>query len=121
MERLNIPWRDNGGGMNFGEVDTLSQQIDLQALHDYSKAVRERTHDIVSEINKVDLDVTLTPGRAKVIAIDKGLAHSGADELAKWYSGWSKGKCLMIFGLTHPFQHVGEMGVIASLLGIVFE
>jgi len=121
MERLNIPWRDNGGGMNFGEVDTLSQQIDLQALHDYSKAVRERTHDIVSEINKVDLDVTLTPERAKVIAIDKGLAHSGADELAKWYSGWSKGKCLMIFGLTHPFQHVGEMGVIASLLGIVFE
>ena len=121
MERLNIPWRDNGGGMNFGEVDTLSQQIDLQALHEYSKAVRVRTHEIVSEISKVDLDATLTPERARVIATDKGLAHSGADELAKWYTGWSKGKCLMVFGLTHPFQHVGEMGVIASLLGIVFE
>jgi len=26
----------------------------------------------------------------------------------------------MNFGLTHPFQHVGEMDVIASLLGIEF-
>jgi hypothetical protein len=83
--------------------------------------VRERSHGIVSEISKVDLDATISPERAKAIVIDGGLAHSNADELSKWYSGWSKGKCLMIFGLTHPFQHVGEMGVIAGLLGIVFE
>jgi hypothetical protein len=121
MQRLNIPWKDNGGGMNFAEVEDLSKRIDLQALHDYSKAVRIRTHEIVGEINKVDLDATLTPERARVIAIDQGLAHSGADDLAKWYTGWSKGKSLMVFGLTHPFEHVGEMGVIASLLGIVFE
>jgi hypothetical protein len=107
--------------MNFSEVDDLSVRIDLQALHDYSKAVRVRTNKIVNGISKVDLAATLTPERAKVITVDEGLAHSGADQLAKWYTGWSKGKCLMIFGLTHPFEHVGEMGVIASLLGIVFE
>lgn len=121
MKSLNLPWRDNGSGMNFSEVDDLSQRIDLQALHDYSMAVRVRTHEIVNEISMMDLDTTISPERAKAIVIDEGLAHSDAEELAKWYTGWSKGKCLMNFGLTHPYQHVGEMGVIAGLLGIVFE
>jgi hypothetical protein len=121
MQRMNVPWRHNGGGMIFAEVDDLSQRIDLQALHEYSKAVQRRTREIVSQIAKVDLDETLQPDRVRVIIIDEGLAHSEAADLVKWYTGWSKGKCLMTFGLTHPFQHVGEMGVIASLLGIVFE
>lgn len=121
MQKLYVPWRDNGGGMNFAEVDELSLRIDLQALHNYSMAVRVRTHEIVSEIEKVDLDETINPERARSIAFDEGLAHSDAEGLANWYTGWSKGKSLMIFGLTHPFQHVGVMGVIASLLGIVFE
>jgi hypothetical protein len=121
MERMNIPWRHNGGGMTFAEVDDLSQRIDLRALHDYSISVRSRTHEIVSRIDVVDLDKTLEPKRLQVIFMNEGLAHSDADERVKWYSGWSKGKCLMNFGLTHPFQHLGEMGVIASLLGIAFE
>jgi hypothetical protein len=121
MKRLNLPWRHNGGGMNFSEVDNLSQRIDLQALQEYSMAVRVRSHGIISEISKVDLDATISPERAIAIVIGGSLAHSNAEELVKWYTGWSKGKCLMVFGLTHPFQHIGEMGVIAGLLGIVFE
>lgn len=37
------------------------------------------------------------------------------------YPGWSKGKSRMNLGRTHPYQHVGEVGVIAVLLGIEFE
>jgi hypothetical protein len=121
MKRLNLPWRDNGGGMDFSEVDDLSQRIDLPALHDYSLAVKTRTQGIVSEICKVNLDALISAERAKAIMIDGGLAHSNPEDLVQWYTGWSKGKCLMLFGLTHPFQHVGEMGIIASLLGIEFE
>jgi hypothetical protein len=119
--RLKISWRHNGGGMTFDEVDDLNQRIDLQALHEYSGAVRIRTREIVSRINLVNLDETLQPERLKVIFGNEGLAHSEVDEQVNWYSGWSKGKCLLNLGLTHSFQHVGEMGVIASLLGIVFE
>jgi hypothetical protein len=121
MKKLHLPWRHNGGGMNFTEVEDLSQRIDLQGLHDYSLAVKAQTQKIVSEIGKVDLDALITQERARAIIIDAGLAHSNPEELVNWYTGWSKGKCLMLFGLTHPFQHVGEMGVIASLLGIEFE
>ena len=121
MKKLHLPWRDNGGGMNFTEVEDLSQRIDLQVLHAYSLAVKAQTQKIVTEIGKVDLDGLISQERARTIMIDAGLAHSNPEELVNWYTGWSKGKCLMLFGLTHPFQHVGEMGVIASLLGIEFE
>jgi hypothetical protein len=119
--RLKIPWRHNGGGMTFDEVDDLNRRIDMQELHNYSNAVRVWTNEIVTNIHLLDLDETLKPERLKVIFVEEGLALSDADERIKWYSGWSKGKCLLNLGLTHPFLHVGEMGVITSLLGIVFE
>jgi hypothetical protein len=121
MQRMNVPWRHHGSGMNFAEVDELDQRIDLQALHDYSSAVQVRTHEIIAQLAQVDLDAILQPERARMIVIDEGLAHSQAAELAEWYAGWSNGKFLMNHGLTHSYQHVGEIGVIASLLGVVFD
>jgi hypothetical protein len=121
MERMNAPWRHHGSGMSFEDVDALSQRIDLPALHDYSLAVKKRSQEIIAQMDGVDLEATLSLEYTRKVVIDEGLAHSGADDLAKHYSGWSKGKCLMLYALTHPYQHVGEMGVIASLLGVVFD
>lgn len=121
VQRMNVPLRHHGSGMTFAEVDDLNQRIDLQALREYSRAVQIRTLEILDQINQVDLAAVIQPERARLIVIDEGLAHSNAKELAENYTGWSKGKCLMAFGLTHSFEHVGEIGVIASLLGVVFE
>ena len=121
LQKLNVPWRHHGSGMNFVEVDDLNQRIDLGALYEYGRTVQVRTRDIVTHIDEVDLDTKLQPERVRAIVIDEGLAHPAALDLVDVYTGWTKGKCLMNFGLTHPYQHVGEMGVIASLLGIVFD
>jgi hypothetical protein len=120
MQKMNVPWRHHGSGMNFEEVDDLDRRIDLQALHEYSSAVQVRTHEIIGQIDRVDLDAILPPERVQAIVVDEGLAHSDPAGLAKNYTGWSRGKCLMNFGMTHPYQHVGEIGVIASLLGVEF-
>ena len=121
MERMQVPWRHHGSEMSFQEVDDLSQRIDLQALQAYSKAVQDRTREIVNLIHLVDLDASMSEERVRTIVVDEGLAHSQAEGFVKNYTGWSKGRCLMNFALTHPYQHVGEIGVIASLLGVVFE
>jgi hypothetical protein len=121
MERMNLPWRHHGSGMTFAEVDELSQRADLPALQGYLEAVRARTREVVTEIEWDDLDATLDADRLRMILVDEGLAHLQAEALLANYLGWSKGKCLMNFGLTHPYQHVGEIGVIASLLGVVFD
>ncbi len=121
MQRMNIPWRHNGSEMNFDEVDDLNQRIDLQALREYSSAVQIRTREIVSQLSYEGLDVIMEEPRLRMILFDEGLAHPRAAGLLENYLGWTKGKCLMNFGMTHPYQHVGEIGVIASLLGVEFD
>ena len=120
MQKMNVPLRHNGSDMNFAEVDDLSQRINLQALHEYSKAVQIRTREIVSQLTYDNLDSIMEEKYLRVILFDEGLAHPKAAGLLDNYLGWTKGKCLMNFGMTHPYQHVGEIGVIASLLGVDF-
>lgn len=121
MQRMNLPWRHHGSGMTFAEVDELNQRIDLRALQGYAEAVRVRTRTIVTQLDWEALDATMDAERLSMILVGEGLAHSHAEELLANYLGWTKGKCLMNFGLTHSYQHVGEIGVIASLLGIEFD
>lgn len=120
MQRLNIPWRHSGSGMTFAEVDELNQRIDLLALRHYSDTVQAHTREVIEQLDPSTLDLVMEQERLRVILVEEGLAHSNPNDLISTYLGWTKGKCLMHFGLTHSFQHVGEIDVIASLLGIVF-
>ncbi len=117
-EKMDLPWRHHGSGMSFEEVDQLNARVDLQALRGYSAAVQRRTREIIGSLDAIDLDGVLQAGRLRQILVEEGLAHSQPDDFLQTYLGWTRGKCLMNFGLTHPYQHVGEMGVIAGLLGI---
>ncbi|HZU86350.1 MAG TPA: DinB family protein [Anaerolineaceae bacterium] len=121
MQKMDLPWRHHGGEMTFAEVDDLNRRIDLPALREYSQAVQARTHEIIAQIHLVNLDDTLQEAHVRAVIIDEGLAHSQPEGFIKTYSGWTKGKCLMNLGLTHPYQHLGEISVIASLLGVVFD
>jgi hypothetical protein len=119
--QLNFPWRHNGSGMDFDEVDELDRRLDLEALHSYAGAVTGRTRAVViAQLDAIDLDATLQEGALRRILFDEGLAHPRSGGLLANYLGWTKGKCLFNFALTHPYQHVGEIGVLASLLGVDF-
>ena len=121
MERMDYPLRHHGSEMALAEVDELSQRIDLSALYEYSQAVQVRTREIINTLDPRDLDAQMSEDRLRKIVIDEGLAHVDAEGFIKNYLGWTKGKCLMNFGLTHPYQHLGEIGVIASLVGVEFD
>lgn len=120
MTRLNLPWRHNGSGMSMPEVDELSQRIDVEALQAYNAAVQVRTRAVVSQLTPAKLDETLGKDRLQTILVTEGLAHSEPEALLQNYLGWTVGKAVMTFGLTHPFQHLGEIEVIATLQGVDF-
>jgi hypothetical protein len=121
MQKVKVPWRHLGSGMTFAEVDELDVRIDVQSLHGYSDAVQKRTREIINQLDPEILETTLEEERLRTILFDEGLAYSNSPEILKNYLGWTRGKCLMNFGMTHPYQHVGEIGVIASLLGVSFD
>jgi DinB superfamily len=118
LAHLNLPWRHHGNAMTSSEVDELNRRVDLAALQGYGQAVGRRTHAIVNQLDPASLDDLLTPERVRLVLIDEGVAHPQAAGLIENYSGLSKGRMLFNHGLTHSFQHVGEMDVIASLLGV---
>lgn len=120
-EKMNIPWRHHGTEMTFAEVDELNQRIDLDALHGYSQAVQARTRTIVATLEETDLDAVMEENKLRHLMVDEGVAHSHPEAFIQNYLGWSKGKCLMLFGLTHPYQHLGEIEVLASLVGVEFD
>jgi hypothetical protein len=121
MERMKIPWQHHASEMNSEEVDILSEKIDLSALHDYARVVQARTREIVPTLTLTGLKEVMEEDRLRQILIDEGLAHSNPEGFIQNYLGWSKSKCLMTFGLTHPFQHIGEIETIATLLGVSFD
>jgi hypothetical protein len=118
LDKLGIPLRHNGYAMTKDEVDELSQQINLDALHGYSNAIRGNTLAIVAGLELPMLQETLTRQRVARVLIDEGLAGPRAEGLVDNYTGWSKAKCLMSLGLSHSYYHAGEMNVICSLLGL---
>jgi len=120
MARMNLPWRHHGTNMTFDEVDELNQRIDLEALHGYSLAVEACTRAAVPTLDELDLDAGMGETRLRQILVDEKLAHSEAEGFIQNYLGWSRGKCLMSFCLTHSYLHLGEMEVLASLIGVDF-
>lgn len=121
MQRMSVPWRHNGGGMTSAEVDEFDQRINLDALNGYSKAVCARTRAIVAELDRFDLDAPIGEPHLRKVLFEEGLAHPNATGLLQSYFGLTKGKCLFTLCLIHSYQHVGEIDVIAGLLGIAFE
>lgn len=121
MTQMNLPWRHHGGAMTLTEVDELNTTIDLAGLQRYMQAVHNRTRTIVATIDQTTLSQSLDPAFVRQVVVNEGLGLRNHDDLAANYASWDKGKCLLTFGLTHPFQHLGEMETIASMLDIVWE
>jgi hypothetical protein len=116
--KMKVPHRHNGTGMTLDEVDALSRTIELGALRGYSEAVSLRTLAVIPTIDSATLDGTLDETKVRRVLLEEGVAGPNAAWLVDSFTGWTKGQCLMHFGLTHGYQHVGEMGVLAALLDV---
>jgi hypothetical protein len=117
LARLGIDIRHQGTGQTAEEATATTTCLNLEALRAYTTAVEHRTLAVVESLEPDLLDDTLDPGRTHQVLFDEGFAHSNGAWLEKAYMGWHLGKCLIHFSLTHSYQHVGEIGVLASLQG----
>jgi hypothetical protein len=118
FDQIGVPYRHHGTGMTLEEVKHLSQAINIKALHGYSQAVNWRTLEIIAQLVPESLDAVIHSERLQIILVDEGIAYPNAQWLSEAYHGWTKGKCLMHFGLTHAYQHVGEIAAIGSVMGL---
>jgi hypothetical protein len=121
MQRMNLPLRHSASGMTFDEVDALSAVADLDGVRDYRLAVAAATRDVIKRLDSIDLNRTLDQERLRPIMIDAGVAHANPQEAIKNYLGRSGERCLLTYGITHSYEHAGEMNVLAGWLGISLD
>jgi len=121
MRRMNVPWRHGGSGMSLDEVDAFNAMVNLDGVREYRLAVAEATREVLGRLHRIDLDRTLDDARVRRIMIDDGVAHSDPEGMVKNYLGRSGERCLLTYALTHSYEHVGEMDVLATLLGISMD
>jgi len=116
--KMNLSLSHYGTAMSYDEVDELTQQINLDGLKEYMGAVRGRTGEVINALTPTTLDLKFDHDELHKILIEGELAHPNAHWLVDAYLGWTKGKALIHFGLTHSFQHIGEISTLASLLDV---
>jgi hypothetical protein len=118
-ERLAVPRRDVGTGMNDGEVDELSARIDLRALRGYWEAVTERTLGVVEAVRGSNLESLVPAERVEHVAKAEGAVAAGAEWLTKfWAGGRSRGWILSQLPFLHVYGHSFEARVVKGLWGV---
>lgn len=118
MAEMNLPLRHHGYAMTSTEVDALNQAVNLTGLNAYRHAVAAQTRDVLANLDAFDLEREMDAERLRHILEDEGVAHPLATDLFESYLGRSGERNLFGYAITHGFQHVGEIDVIISLLGV---
>jgi hypothetical protein len=118
LGRLGIDFRHQGTGQTAEEACATTSSLNLEALRAYTQAIEQRTRTVIETLESEMLASTLDQASVRRVLFDEGFAHPNAAFLEKGYTGWHRGKCLIHFSLTHSYQHVGEIAVLASLQGV---
>jgi hypothetical protein len=109
LERLAVPRRDVGTGMNDAQVDDLSARIDLDALRGYCRAVTRATLDAVPLLRRLDLEAIVPAERVNQVCVAEGAVDPGAPWLTEfWAGGRSRAWVLAQTSLLHVYGHYFE-------------
>ena len=117
MEKLNIKIRHFGTGMTTEESMELSEQIDIAALREYHERVGEQTLRVFDQLASIQLHEKLDNDHLHRVMIGEGVLHENALWVEEFYQQQLRSWFLIHMGLTHSFEHLGQLMVIRKLLG----
>ncbi len=117
MAKMKIDIRHFGTGMNAEEVRQLSMQIDLDALRDYHEKVGEQSLKVFANLEQIRLDEKLDQDYLHQVMIEEGVLHRDALWVEAFYQTKARSWFLAHMGLTHSFEHLGQIMLIRKLLG----
>ena len=117
MKKMNISIRHFGTGMTREEVEELSKQIDLSALREYHEQVGKQTLRVFDQLASIQLEEKLDKDHLHEVMIDEGVLHENALWVEEFYQQQLRSWFLVHMGLTHSFEHLGQIMVIRKLIG----
>jgi len=118
VTRLKVSRRDIGTSMSFTEVINLSNQIDIDSLHEYIIAVATKTQKVIRELPPKQLDQIPNRVNLNKVLFEEGALTKNSEWVAEHYSSKTKGWFLGHLGLTHPRGHLGQIILLRKLIGL---
>jgi hypothetical protein len=116
FQRLEVPFRHIGTGMTKDEVDVLSVDIDLSALHDYHRTVHACTQNVFDQFEHSILNERLDAALLQSVLHDGEMLHPAASFVYEVYLDRTKAWLALHLSLNHPWYHLGEIMAIRSIL-----
>jgi hypothetical protein len=108
FDRLGIPFRHTGNGMDAAEVARLSATIDIQALHAYRLIVGRRTREIVKGLQPADLSRKVEAARLESVMAEGAVIEAGRGVIEYW-GGLTGAGLLLMPPTRHAILHLNEM------------
>jgi hypothetical protein len=106
-ERLGVPQRHTGNLMLQADIETLSQEIVLQALRGYRIAVGLRTREIIQSLTPERLSEKVSQADIQQVRQQRAVLPEAEDLLAYWGSRTIRGLLLMP-ATRHNMVHLNE-------------
>jgi hypothetical protein len=115
LNRLKVQDPSTANATDVPAVETLSREIDLDALSAYRLAVGLRTRRIVAGLSTDDLKRKTPPDRIQRLAAE-GAVVEAAGEILDYWSGLTVAGLLLMPPTRHTFLHLNEASRIKDRL-----
>jgi hypothetical protein len=107
LERMEIPLRDTGNGMDATGAAALSAAINVPVLLEYRQSVGRRTRAIVKNLQLQELQQKVDPARLGQMTT-QGVVSAQAGELLEYWARLSISGLLLMPPTRHAFVHWNE-------------
>jgi hypothetical protein len=107
VKRLGVSFSDCGNEMSDQEMESLSQDINLQVLRAYRRAVGIRTREIVADLTPDDLSRKVDQNRIQRV-LDEGAILQVARGVADYWSRRDIAGLLLMPASRHNLVHLNE-------------
>lgn len=104
--------RDIGTSLILDELIDLSNQIDIDFLHEYGLAVANKTQKVIPDLILEELDLIPDSAYLKKVFFEERVLNKNSEWVAEHYSNKTGGWFLGRLGLTHPRGHLGQIILI---------
>lgn len=115
-KKVNAETSLNGTGMSIHEVETMSMQLNFAQLINYRKAIKNKTLQLIDNIESIDLKVSPSQKFIEQVICTEQTMPESMWNLLDLYHGKSKEWFLLHVSLTHPFYHLGQIIAISRAL-----
>ena len=114
--RMQIDATHFGFGASRQEMLAISDAIDLAALREYGRTVREYTLNALDQLTPERLDEVLSEEEVRHVLFVEGMALPAMTEAVPIYTGWTRLEALYHFSVTHYYWHGGEVRTIEGVI-----